>query len=132
MTPPATDFTGRKIRVEWTEHAMEAGWDWEYFHVLSQNEYGMLCLGIDATDSNHNGRKAFVFWAALVAVRLIDEPQPQQQPDTMTIRDRFACAAMAAYIGSYPNGQAAAWDDIAGDSYRMADAMMIERQEAQP
>ena len=130
MNPPATDFTGRKIRVEWTEQAMDEGSDWEYFHVLSQNEYGMLCQGIDAPDGKHNGSKAFVYWPELVAVRLLDEPQPQPQPDTMTIRDRFACAAMAAYIGSYPNGQAAAWDDIAGDSYRMADAMMIERQEA--
>ena len=130
MNPPATDFTGRKICVQWTEQAMDEGSDWEYFHVLSQNEYGVLCQGIDSPDGKHNGSKAFVYWPELVAVRLLDEPQPQPQPDTMTIRDRFACAAMAAYIGSYPNGQAAAWDDIAGDSYRMADAMMIERQEA--
>ena len=132
MNPPATDYTGRKICVQWTDEAMEAGSDWRHYHVLSQGDYGMLCQGIDWTHGTHDGSKTFIYWPELVAVRLLDEPQPQPQPDTMTIRDRFACAAMAAYIGSYPNGQAAAWDDIAGDSYRMADAMMIERQEAQP
>lgn len=89
MTPPTYDFTGRKICVKWTEQAVFDGSDWEYFHVLTQNDYGMLCQGIDSPDGRHDGSKTFVFWPELVAVwpelelvadRLIDEQQAQPQP----------------------------------------------------
>lgn len=158
MNKPATDYTGRKIRVEWTEQAMLDGSDWEYFHVLTQNEYGMLCQGIDAPDGKHNGSKAFVFWPELVAVRLIDEPQPQQpQPHDggpafpvtqvelddegravkiapscgMTLRDYFAAAALQGMMAN-PSWDSTLRHTVAENAYGYANAMLAARQEVQP
>jgi len=159
MTPPATDYTGRKIRVEWTEQAMDEGSDWEYFHVLSQNEYGVLCQGIDWTHGTHDGSKAFIYWPELVAVRLIDEQQPQPQPQPhdggpafpvtqveldeegravkiapscgMTLRDYFAAAALQGMMAN-PSWDSTLRHTVAENAYGYANAMLAERQEVQP
>ena len=158
MNPPATDFTGHKICVEWTEHAMEAGSDWRHYHVLSQGEYGMMCQGIDWTHGTHDGSKTFVYWPELVAVRLIDEPQPQQpQPHDggpafpvtqveldeegravkiapscgMTLRDYFAAAALQGMMAN-PSWDSTLRHTVAENAYGYANAMLAERQEVQP
>jgi hypothetical protein len=50
-------------------------------------------------------------------------------PNGITIRDYFAAAAMQGFVSSYPRGDSASADLIAGDSYTMADAMLTARKE---
>ena len=49
----------------------------------------------------------------------------------MSLRDWFAGQAMAAVIGrpitDYPDGDTPTFDELAGDAYSYADAMLAER-----
>ena len=46
----------------------------------------------------------------------------------MTIRDYFAAKAMQGCVSSYPNGLSGDPEDIATDSYSIADAMIEARK----
>lgn len=54
----------------------------------------------------------------------LSETTPDPAPKTL--RDEFAMAALAGWAANQPTNWG--WDDVATASYKLADAMMAERQ----
>lgn len=57
---------------------------------------------------------------------IYDSSEKGQQVGGMTLRDYFAAKAMAALMPD----DCFKWEDVASDSYKMADAMLAARKES--